>query len=82
MYRLSDYHYDLPDDRIAHRPAKTRSLSRLMHLERDACRISNLNFTDLEDRLNSGDVLVINDTRVIPARLSGKRNQAAGLRFL
>jgi len=73
MYQLSDYFYDLPEDRIAHRPADKRTLSRLMHLERKNKKISGLAFADLEEKLHSGDVLVINDTKVIPARLLGKK---------
>lgn len=69
--KLSDFDFDLPDDLIATRPATPRSSSRLMVMEGD--RISDAVFTDLTRWLRPGDRLVLNDTKVIPARLNGTR---------
>ena len=71
--KLSDFMYDLPEERIAQTPAEPRDHSRLMVLHRDSGEIEHRRFYDVIDYLNPGDVLVINDTRVIPARLYGQR---------
>ena len=69
--RTADFWYDLPQDRIAQHPAEPRDSSRLMVLDRAAGTISHRRFRDLCDYLRPGDVLVINDSKVIPARLLG-----------
>ncbi|MGR3495799.1 tRNA preQ1(34) S-adenosylmethionine ribosyltransferase-isomerase QueA [Citreimonas sp.] len=76
--RLSDFDFDLPDDLIATRPANPRSSARLLVAQGDA--ITDAVVRDLPDWLCPGDRLVLNDTRVIPARLSGTRTRpgAAG----
>jgi S-adenosylmethionine:tRNA ribosyltransferase-isomerase len=72
-----DFHYSLPPDRIAHQPTERRSGSRLLRLAPDgACH--DLRFHDLPDLLNPGDLLVFNDTRVIPARLHGHKQGSGG----
>lgn len=71
--KLSDFMYDLPEDRIAQTPVEPRDHSRLMVLHRENHAIEHRHFYDVIDYLNPGDVLVINDTRVIPARLYGER---------
>ena len=71
--RLSDFMYDLPEERIAQTPVEPRDHSRLMVIHRDTDQIEHKHFYDVIDYLNPGDVLVINDTRVIPARLYGER---------
>lgn len=71
MFSLSDYAYDLPEDLIATHPERTRDGSRLLCLDRETGRISHGIFADVIDRLLPGDVLVMNNTRVIPARLFG-----------
>ncbi|WP_288928159.1 tRNA preQ1(34) S-adenosylmethionine ribosyltransferase-isomerase QueA [uncultured Maritimibacter sp.] len=71
--RLSDYDFDLPEDLIATRPARPRSSARLLVAERT--RITDAVVTDLVDWLRPGDRLVLNDTRVIPARLEGTRTR-------
>ena len=71
--KLSDFMYDLPEERIAQTPVEPRDHSRLMVLHRDTDQIEHKNFYDVIDYLNPGDVLVINETRVIPARLFGER---------
>ena len=65
--------YDLPEERIAQTPVEPRDHSRLMVLHRDTDQIEHRYFYDVIDYLNPGDVLVINETRVIPARLFGER---------
>ncbi|ATG43573.1 S-adenosylmethionine:tRNA ribosyltransferase-isomerase QueA [Phaeobacter piscinae] len=71
--KLSDFDFDLPDDRIATRPAVPRSSARLLVAEGD--RISDARVANLGQWLRSGDRLVLNDTKVIPARLSGVRHR-------
>ena len=71
--KLSDFMYDLPEERIAQTPVEPRDHSRLMVIHRDTDEIEHRHFYDVIDYLNPGDVLVVNDTRVIPARLYGER---------
>ena len=66
--RLSDYNYDLPRELIAQRPAEHRADSRMMVLRRDAQTIEHRQFRELKTFLQPGDLLVLNDTRVLPAR--------------
>jgi S-adenosylmethionine:tRNA ribosyltransferase-isomerase len=68
---LTHFNYDLPPDLIAQEPAPERDASRLLVLYRASGRIEHRTFGDLPDYLQPGDALVINDTRVIPARLFG-----------
>jgi len=68
---LSQFDYDLPPDLVAQEPALERDASRLLVLDRASGRIEHRVFVDLPEYLEPGDVLVINDTRVIPARLFG-----------
>ena len=68
---LKDFKYDLPEELIAQDPLEDRSSSRLMVLHKDTGRIEHKIFRDIIDYLNPGDCLVINDTKVIPARLMG-----------
>ncbi len=71
--KTSDFYYDLPQELIAQDPLKKRSDSRLMHLCRRTGEIRHQHFTDILDWLHPGDCLVINDTKVIPARLFGRK---------
>lgn len=71
--KLSDFMYDLPESRIAQTPVEPRDHSRLMVLNRQTHAIEHRHFYDIIDYLNPGDALVINETRVIPARLYGER---------
>lgn len=71
--KLSDFMYDLPEERIAQTPVEPRDHSRLMVLHRDTGAIEHRHFYDIVDYLNPGDCLVINETKVIPARLYGER---------
>ncbi len=72
--KTSDFFYDLPEELIAQHPLEDRSSSRLMVLDKNTGEIQNKHFTDLPSYLRKGDVLVINNTRVIPARLIGVRS--------
>lgn len=71
--KLSDFMYDLPEARIAQTPVEPRDHSRLMVLHRDTHEIEHRHFYDIIEYLNPGDALVVNETRVIPARLYGER---------
>jgi S-adenosylmethionine:tRNA ribosyltransferase-isomerase len=73
MYQRQDYHYELPERLIAQRPIAGRQHSRLLHLERGAAGLGHHRFSDLPDLLESGDLLVVNDTAVIPGRLYGRK---------
>ena len=69
--KTSDFDYELPEELIAQTPLEDRSSSRLLVLDKDTGDIEHKHFKDIIDYLNPGDVLVINDTKVIPARLMG-----------
>ena len=71
--KTKDFSYTLPEELIAQVPAEKRDGSRLMVLERNSGKLSHRRFSDIIDYFNEGDVLVINRSRVIPARLYGKR---------
>ena len=71
--KLSDFRYELPDRLIARYPTEKRSDSRLLCLDAGSGAIQHRQFTDLLDFLRPGDLLVFNDTRVIPARLYGRK---------
>lgn len=72
--KLSDYDYDLPESLIAEFPPARRPEARLMQLPRSGGEIRHGRFDEILDCLRSGDVLVLNDTKVIPARLKGSRS--------
>jgi len=76
--KLHDFYYELPPELIAQEPLKDRQLSRLMVLDRNTGEIEHKIFKDIIDYINAGDCLVLNDTRVIPARLYGKREDTGG----
>ncbi len=71
--KTSDFYYDLPEELIAQYPLNNREESRLLVLDKETGRIEHGKFKDIVDYLNPGDCLVLNDTRVIPARLFGNR---------
>ncbi len=73
IYRTSDFDYDLPPGQIAQHPLPDRDASRLLVLERATGAIRHLHFRDLLELIPPSDLLVINTSRVIPARLHGKR---------
>ncbi len=72
--KLSEFYYDLPGELIAQTPLKDRSASRLLFLDKNSGRYEDGRFTDVTEHLRAGDCLVLNDTRVIPARLIGVKN--------
>lgn len=72
--KTSDFYYDLPEELIAQHPLSDRSSSRLMTLNGETGAVSHKHFSDLPSLLQKGDVLVINNTKVIPARLLGVRS--------
>ncbi len=73
---LSDFDFDLPERLIAQHPADPRDAARLLHVPAGDAPFSDPSVSDLPALLQPGDVLVVNDTRVIPARLTGKRGEA------
>ena len=76
--KLKDFWYDLPDDLIAQSPAEKRDMSRLLVLNRNTGTLAHKHFKDLPGYLSAGDCLVINNTRVIPARLLGEKEKSGG----
>ena len=76
--KTSDFYYDLPKELIAQTPLKDRSASRLMVVDKNSGAICHKHFTDITDYLKKGDCLVLNDTRVIPARLYGVKEGSGG----
>ena len=76
--QLSDFDYDLPTELIATEPARPRDASRMMVLDRQTGRFTDSVFRDLHRFLRTSDVLVLNDTRVIRARIQGKLERSAG----
>ena len=71
--KRSDFQFDLPPGLIAQQPLANRSDSRLLHVSRNGGQLSDRKFRDLPDLLRKGDLLVFNNTRVIPARLFGRK---------
>ena len=71
--RLDEFDYVLPEELIAQEPAVRRDASRLLLLDRQSGAVSHTDFSRIADRFREGDLLVINTTRVIPARLLGRK---------
>src|SRR5512135_2638300 len=71
--KLSDFDYDLPEERIAQQPAPERDGSRLMVLDRASGAVLHRTFADIEACLRPGDLLVLNDTKVFPCRLAATK---------
>lgn len=82
MFRIEDYNYDLPEELIAQVPAPNRDGSRLMVVERSQVSVSDHHFFDLPRLLESGDVLAVNNTRVVPARLFGRKESGGQIEIL
>ena len=82
MFSLSDYDYDLPENLIAQEPVAGRDRSRLLKLNRVTGRTSHHFFNHLLQFLNPGDVLVVNNTQVIPARLFGQKQTGGKVEVL
>lgn len=79
---LSDFHFELPDELIARYPMAERSASRLLYLNGENGTYQDQQFSDLLSHLNSGDLLIFNNTRVIPARLYGRKSSGGKLEVL
>ena len=77
--KTSDFYYDLPQELIAQTPIEKRDTSRLMTLDRVSGAMGHHHFYDLPDFLNPGDCLILNDSRVLPARLVGQRLPGGGI---
>ena len=80
--RRADFRFDLPPELIAQHPVAERPASRLLHLDRATGAIADRGFRDLPDLLRPGDLLVLNDTRVIPARLWGRKETGGRVEVL
>lgn len=81
--KTSDFFYDLPENLIAQTPVEPRDSSRLMVLNKENGNISHTVFSSLIDHINSGDTLILNNTRVLPARIYGtKKETGATVEFL
>ncbi|MEO0563868.1 MAG: S-adenosylmethionine:tRNA ribosyltransferase-isomerase, partial [Chloroflexota bacterium] len=75
---IDDFDYELPDSFIAQTPAEPRDQSKLMLLDRSSGRVKHRVFRDILDELHTGDVLVMNNTRVIPARIHVVKQETRG----
>lgn len=81
--KKQDFYYDLPKERIAQTPIEPRDHSKMMVLHRDTHEIDHKHFYDILEYLRSGDCLILNDTRVLPARLYGEKEETgAHVEFL
>src|SRR5688572_19793676 len=80
--RRADFHYDLPAELIAQLPLPERSGSRLLQLDGRDGRMTDRRFAELPQLLRKGDLLVFNDTRVVRARLFGKKDSGGAVELL
>ncbi|MCD7827925.1 MAG: S-adenosylmethionine:tRNA ribosyltransferase-isomerase, partial [Clostridiales bacterium] len=80
--KKSDFYFDLPQELIAQDPIENRDQSRLLHMDRITGKTEHRHFYDILDYLKEGDCLVLNDTRVIPARIYGVKPTGARVEFL
>ncbi len=80
--QLTDFSYDLPPERIAQTPVEPRDHSRLLVIDRQTKRLSHHHFYDLPALLSSGDVLVVNNTKVLPVRLFGTKDTGGKIEVL
>jgi len=78
----ADFHYELPEELIAQHPTARRRDSRLLHLDGASGALADLRFVDLPQLLKAGDLLVFNDTRVVPARLHGHKDTGGRVEIL
>lgn len=75
MLTTKDFDFDLPEELIAQTPLENRSSSKLLILDKETGKVEDKHFTDILDELHEGDALVMNDTRVLPARLHGIKTE-------
>ncbi len=80
--RVTDFSFDLPNELIARYPAVNRTSSRLLSLEGNTGKLADNQFTDILNMVNPGDLMVFNNTRVIPARLFGQKSTGGKLEIL
>ena len=80
--KKSDFYFDLPEELIAQTPLERRDASRLLHLDKETGEIEHRHFYDLPEYLRAGDCLVLNDTRVLPARLLGCRKSGGSVELV
>lgn len=76
--KTEDFYFELPEERIAQIPLENRELSKLLTLEKETGKISHGTFKDVIDYLKKGDTIILNNTRVLPARLFGKKQETGG----
>ncbi|MDI3280883.1 MAG: S-adenosylmethionine:tRNA ribosyltransferase-isomerase, partial [Bacillota bacterium] len=76
--RIDEFTFELPEELIAQEPVEPRDAARLLVLHRESGRLEHRIFRDLPAYLRPGDVLVLNDTKVIPARLRGRKEGTGG----
>lgn len=82
LFLKSSYYYDLPEELIAQTPVEPRDSARLLVCHKDSGKLEHKHFYDLVDYLKAGDVLVVNNTRVLPARLFGYKDTGAKIEIL
>ena len=82
IIKKSDFYYDLPEELIAQTPVEPRDHSRLLVVDKETGNLEHKHFYDIVDYLTPNDVLVVNNTRVIPARLYGKKKTGANIEVL
>ena len=80
--KTREFHYHLPQHLIAQKPCEVRSQSRLLHYSRASHNIKHLQFSDIADLIQPGDLLVFNNTRVIPARIYGHKETGGKVEVL
>ncbi|MEI6836117.1 MAG: tRNA preQ1(34) S-adenosylmethionine ribosyltransferase-isomerase QueA [Candidatus Falkowbacteria bacterium] len=77
-YKLSDFDYNLPSELIAQQPVKPRDLARLLIVDKETKKLEHKKFSDLADYLKKDDILVVNNSKVFPARLFGHKKKTGG----
>ena len=82
MFDIDDYDYELPSSLIAQVPASRRDVSRLLIVDRKRGSFSDRHFFDLPDLLSPGDLLIVNNTRVVPAKLFGRKKSGGQIEIL
>lgn len=80
--RVADFSFDLPDELIARYPMPNRTASRLLTLDGNSGAVADKQFTDILEMVNPGDLMVFNNTRVIPARVFGQKQTGGKLEIL
>ncbi len=82
LLKTSDFYYELPKELIAQTPAQPRDSSRLMVIDRKSKTVEHKHFYDITEYLKEGDCLIVNDSRVLPARIYGTKKTGAKVEFL